>query len=61
MSSCLTAPPMRSRCGQRLPMAMIASTISPLLAITSPTPECGKTVLLDLLDGLVPRRSLPAM
>jgi Protein of unknown function (DUF3631) len=29
--------------------------ISPLLAITSPTPECGKTVLCDLLDGLVPR------
>jgi putative DNA primase/helicase len=28
---------------------------SPLLAITSPTPECGKTVLCDLLDGLVPR------
>ena len=34
-------------------------TISPLLAITSPTPECGKTVLLDLLDGLVPK-ALPA-
>ena len=33
--------------------------ISPLLAITSPTPECGKTVLLDLLDGLVPK-ALPA-
>ena len=33
--------------------------ISPLLAITSPAPECGKTVLLDLLDGLVPK-ALPA-
>ena len=29
------------------------------MAITSPTPECGKTVLLDLLDGLVPK-VLPA-
>jgi putative DNA primase/helicase len=29
--------------------------ISPVLAITSPTPECGKTTLLTLLGGLVPR------
>jgi putative DNA primase/helicase len=29
--------------------------ISPLLAVTSPTPECGKTVLCDLLEGLVQR------
>jgi hypothetical protein len=30
-------------------------TISPLLSITSPTPECGKTVLHDYLDGVVPK------
>ncbi len=35
------------------------SSISPLLAITSPTPECGKTTLLILLCALVPR-ALPA-
>ena len=29
--------------------------ISPVLAITSPTPECGKTTLLTLLGALVPR------
>jgi len=34
---------------------------SPILAITSPTPECGKTTLLTLLDALVPGLSLPAM
>ena len=33
--------------------------ISPILAITSPTPECGKTTLLTLLGALVPR-PLPA-
>lgn len=31
------------------------AAISPLLAITSPTPECGKTTLLTLLGALVPR------
>jgi putative DNA primase/helicase len=31
------------------------SNISPILAITSPSPECGKTTLLDLLGSLVPR------
>ena len=30
-------------------------SISPLLAITSPTPECGKTTLLTMLGVLVPR------
>src|SRR5262249_27788612 len=30
-------------------------TISPLLSITSPTPECGKTVCHDYLDGVVPK------
>src|SRR5262245_1023635 len=29
--------------------------ISPVLAITSPTPECGKTTCLTLLGALVPR------
>ena len=29
--------------------------ISPLLAITSPTPECGKTTLLTVLGALVPK------
>ena len=33
--------------------------ISPILAATSPTPECGKTTLLTFLGGVVPR-SLPA-
>jgi hypothetical protein len=33
--------------------------ISPILAAISPTPECGKTTLLTLLTGLVPR-PLPA-
>jgi putative DNA primase/helicase len=33
-----------------------AAGISPILAITSPTPECGKTTLLDVVGGLVPRR-----
>jgi hypothetical protein len=31
------------------------ATISPILAITSPTPECGKTTLLTLLGALVPK------
>lgn len=31
------------------------AAISPILAITSPTPECGKTTLLTLLGALVPR------
>jgi putative DNA primase/helicase len=29
--------------------------ISPILAISSPTPECGKTTLLNLIGALVPR------
>src|SRR5262245_37659401 len=33
--------------------------ISPILAVTSPTPECGKTTSLTLIGGLVPR-ALPA-
>ena len=36
-----------------------SAVTSPILAITSPTPECGKTTLLALLDALVPR-PLPA-
>jgi putative DNA primase/helicase len=36
-----------------------AWTISPLLAATSPTPECGKTTLLTMIGALVPR-PLPA-
>ena len=36
-----------------------SSGISPLLAVTSPTPECGKSTLLTLLGELVPR-PLPA-
>ena len=35
------------------------AAISPILAITSPTPECGKTTCLTLLVALVPR-PLPA-
>src|SRR5262245_61033718 len=35
------------------------SMISPVLGITSPTPECGKTTLLSMLGALVPR-ALPA-
>ena len=31
------------------------AAISPILAITSPTPECGKTTLLSLLGKLTPR------
>jgi hypothetical protein len=31
------------------------TTTSPILAVTSPTPECGKTTLLTLLSALVPR------
>ena len=31
------------------------AAISPILAITSPTPECGKTTLLTLLGALVPK------
>ena len=36
-----------------------AAGISPILAVTSPTPECGKTNLLTVLGALVPK-SLPA-
>lgn len=36
-----------------------SARISPILAVTSPTPECGKTTLLTLLGALVPR-PLPA-
>ena len=32
-----------------------SARISPILAVTSPTPECGKTTLLMLLGGLVPK------
>jgi putative DNA primase/helicase len=32
-----------------------ASSISPILAITSPVPACGKTTLLSLLNGFCPR------
>lgn len=32
-----------------------AASISPILAVTSPTPECGKTTLLTLLGALVSR------
>ena len=35
------------------------ASISPILAVTSPTPECGKTTLLTLLGACVPR-PLPA-
>jgi Protein of unknown function (DUF3631) len=35
--------------------ALDAAMISPRLAITSPTPGCGKTTLLDWLAGVVPR------
>ena len=35
------------------------ATISPILGITSPTPECGKTTLLTILGALVPK-PLPA-
>ncbi len=35
------------------------ATISPILAVTSPTPECGKTTLLTMLGVVVPR-PLPA-
>ena len=35
------------------------ASISPILAVTSPTPECGKTTLLTLLSALVPK-PLPA-
>ncbi|HEX2257940.1 MAG TPA: DUF3631 domain-containing protein [Afifellaceae bacterium] len=35
------------------------AAISPILAVTSPTPECGKTTLLTILGALVPR-PLPA-
>ncbi len=36
-----------------------ASEVSPILAVTSPTPECGKTTQLTFLQGTV-RRPLPA-
>ena len=36
-----------------------ATDISPILAATSPTPECGKTTLLTILGALVPK-PLPA-
>lgn len=32
-----------------------AAGISPILAITSPTPECGKTTLMTLLGAVVPK------
>jgi putative DNA primase/helicase len=32
-----------------------SALISPVLAVTSPAPECGKTTLLSLLGALVPR------
>src|SRR5262249_54239058 len=35
---------------------LCAADISPTLAITSPTIECGKTTLLDLVSELVPRQ-----
>jgi len=35
------------------------ASISPILAVTSPTPECGKTTLLTLLGAVVPH-PLPA-
>lgn len=31
------------------------ATISPIMGITSPTPECGKTTLLTMLGALVPK------
>jgi putative DNA primase/helicase len=39
--------------------ALEASIISPLLTVTSPTPECGKSTLLTFLGAVVPR-PLPA-
>ena len=39
--------------------AHATAAISPILAITSPTPECGKTTCLTILGALVPR-PLPA-
>lgn len=36
-----------------------AAEVSPILAATSPTPECGKTTTLTLLQGTV-RKALPA-
>jgi putative DNA primase/helicase len=39
--------------------AHYTAAISPILAITSPTPECGKTTCLTILGALVPR-PLPA-
>ena len=32
-----------------------SAAVSPILAITSPSPECGKTTFLTVLSGLVPR------
>ena len=32
-----------------------AAAISPIMAITSPAPECGKTTLLSLLEAVAPR------
>ena len=37
------------------PMPITVLAISPVLGITSPTPECGKTTCLTLLGALVPR------
>lgn len=39
--------------------AHAAAVVSPILAITSPTPECGKTTTLSALAAMVPR-ALPA-
>ena len=35
--------------------AHVAAEISPILALTSPTPECGKTTALNLIGALVPK------
>lgn len=40
--------------------AHMTATISPILAVTSPTPECGKTTLLTLLQALTPRAVMAA-
>lgn len=40
--------------------AIDASHVSPRLAVVSPEPRCGKTTLLRVLEGLVPRPLLAA-
>ena len=45
---------MPSRCGF-CPYALSIALVSPRLGITSPTPGCGKTTLLDWLAGVTPR------